>query len=96
MLDSHKKFEEIVCETFGVTDGQLRSKRKPNEVCFARYVMFRFLYNKGYTLKKIGATYGERDHSTVLSGLNQFDLLSDNNLYFKEAINQIRNETRRL
>ena len=89
-------FEQRVCRKLEVSVIETLSKRKTNEVCFARYIIWHYLYNnKLLTLSSIGERYG-RHYSTVLSGLHQFNIMYETSATFRQTVNDLNYETRRL
>ena len=53
---------------------EVNTKSRKREKVYARYVISRYLRNKGWTLQKIGGVLN-RDHSNIVHGLKQFELL---------------------
>jgi hypothetical protein len=53
---------------------EVNTKSRKREKVYARYVISRYLRNKGWTLQKIGGLLN-RDHSNIVHGLKQFELL---------------------
>lgn len=52
----------------------LKSKSRKRELVYTRNILYKHLRNKGMSLKAIGKTFN-RDHATVLFGLNQYETL---------------------
>ena len=70
-------FEDIACEAFG-TEKELLFKNGKTDTnsSFARYLCFEHLYYKtNITLAEIGERYGNRDHSTIHTGLQKISEL---------------------
>lgn len=53
----------------------LKSKSRKRELVYTRNILYKHLRNKGMSLTAIGKTFN-RDHATVLFGLNQYERLS--------------------
>jgi hypothetical protein len=51
---------------------EVNTKSRKREKVYARYVISRYLRNKGWTLQKIGGLLN-RDHSNIVYGLKQFE-----------------------
>jgi hypothetical protein len=60
--------EEII-EEYG-----LKSKCRKRELVYTRNILYKHLRNKGMSLQAIGKKFN-RDHATVLFGLNQYERL---------------------
>lgn len=52
----------------------LKSKSRKRELVYTRNILYKYLRNKGMSLQAIGKTFN-RDHATVLFGLNQYERL---------------------
>ena len=52
----------------------LKSKSRKRELVYTRNILYKHLRNKGMSLQAIGKTFN-RDHATVLFGLNQYERL---------------------
>ena len=61
-----------ICKT---TRAAMRSKARPDNVAFARWLVWHHVYNHGATLEKCGALFN-RDHSVVHHGLVQIRLVA--------------------
>lgn len=53
----------------------LKSKSRKRELVYTRNILYKHLRNKGMSLQAIGKKFN-RDHATVLFGLNQYERLS--------------------
>ena len=74
---------EIVAEQFGVTPAEIVSSKKSRNIAFPRQVSM-YLCRKltDVSLNDIGKKLGNRDHTTVLHGINKIenDMEKDNTL----------------
>lgn len=52
----------------------LKSKCRKRELVYTRNILYKYLRNKGMSLQAIGKQFN-RDHATVLFGLNQYERL---------------------
>jgi len=52
----------------------LKSKCRKRELVYTRNILYKHLRNKGMSLQEIGKKFN-RDHATVLFGLNQYERL---------------------
>jgi hypothetical protein len=60
---------------------EVNTKSRKRDKVYARFVISRYLRNKGWSLCKIGKALN-RDHSNIVYGLKQFELLK-NEMDFK-------------
>ena len=59
----------IVAEHFHITENDIKSNKRNNEIVYPRQIAMYLCSNMtSVGLKKIGAEMGNRDHSTVLHG----------------------------
>ncbi|MFH1144234.1 MAG: helix-turn-helix domain-containing protein, partial [Candidatus Eisenbacteria bacterium] len=66
------QIQRIVAKTFDVTVESLRGKRRTSSIAFARQVaMYLTKQLTAMTLVEIGKNFGNRDHSTVLYGIEK-------------------------
>lgn len=94
-----EKIEEIsnaLCEKMGVGIVKIKGKSRKLHYLYPRYVIYRALRDVGCTLKEIG-WYFKKDHTTIISGLQQDKLLRETNddryLFFaKHYVNKERNK----
>ena len=72
-----ERLEQNVCKIFETTVELIHSKRRILDTCtYPRYVVWNHLWNEEkWSVTRIGLFY-DRDHSTVLHGIGQY-----NNLY---------------
>ena len=63
----------IVAEYYEIHPDLIAKRDKSREVSDARFVYYRLLKDKGYTLKFIGKLVGGRTHGTVSLGLKNID-----------------------
>lgn len=57
-----------------INELDLKSKSRKRELVYTRNILYKHLRNKGISLQAIGKMFN-RDHATVLFGLNQYDRL---------------------
>lgn len=81
---------EIVCSVFGVMAGQIMMKtRKPEIVLPRQVIMYLLRTDLGWSLPKIGKSL-ERDHSTVIHGVDTTEQGLQINPDLKDKLRQIR------
>ncbi len=65
-----------VCKALEVPIEATKSKSRLKELVEARMMLYFYFIEEGVKLKTIGAKFSNRDHSTVINGINDFkDLL---------------------
>ena len=67
MVDAAESF-------WGFPPGTLEGRSRKTDVCWARFVCCKFLYDKGMTLDAIGKLLN-RHHGSVLNGIRQYKAL---------------------
>lgn len=77
----------------GVTSSSidwLESKSREREKCDGRYICFRLIqwstekFSTKISLKKIGSYFSDRDHSTIIKGLEKYDDLYETDRAFRK------------
>ena len=82
----------VVCKKYGVTEEDIKSKKKTDTVTNARQVAIYFIRkNTDLSLDEIGKIFG-RDHSTVIYSLNKIDLNMKTVKFFDSEIDAMANE----
>lgn len=70
--ETRKKILASIISEYGVTLEELKSKRRLQKYVIARHEAMRRLRDElGYSYKKIGMIFGERDHSSVIYGIGR-------------------------
>jgi hypothetical protein len=59
-----------------IDEMDLKSKSRLREKVYGRFIVYKYLRNYNLSLDRIGKFFN-RDHSTVLHGLKQYELLSE-------------------
>ena len=68
------KVINVVSDYYGLTPSQLTGKIRTGQVALARHIaMYLIRTILDLPLKKIGETFGGRDHSTVMSGIDKVE-----------------------
>jgi chromosomal replication initiator protein len=82
----------VVCKKYGVTEEDIKSKKKTDTVTNARQVAIYFIRkNTDLSLDEIGKIFG-RDHSTVIYSLNKIDLNMKTVKFFDSEIDAMASE----
>ena len=71
--------EEIIDTINDTLKVDIRSRTRKREVVYSRFIYFHLMRNKlkrHYSLTEIGS-FLKKDHTTVMHGLKQFDILID-------------------
>lgn len=88
-----KKIKEVVSEKFGINIKMIDGKARTLEITTARHIaMYLTQEILGHNLTQIGAEFGGRDHTTVMSAIKKIknNLIKDATL--KKQINVIKNK----
>jgi chromosomal replication initiator protein len=82
---------EAVCETYCVSNEQIKSKNRHRRLVEARHVLSWVLVRKmGMTLAEVGKTFlGGRDHTTVINSLNRFNDIYETEEEFKTKADEL-------
>ena len=96
--DSKQKLNEqkiisVVADKYNLTPSQITGPSRQGTVALARHIsmyLIRQMLDTPYT--KIGATFGGKDHSTVMSGVEKVEKELKTNTNLQQAINEIKNQ----
>ncbi len=81
---------KVVCEHYGVTIDQLKSKRRTQDLALARQVgMYLAREIVGATLTQIGRAYGGRDHTTVMHACKKIKAMSEKDPRFRGTLKDL-------
>jgi chromosomal replication initiator protein len=81
---------KVVCEHYGVTVDQLKSKRRTQDLALARQVsMYIARERVGATLTQIGRSFGGRDHTTVMHACRKIQQLSREDPLFRGTLKDL-------
>lgn len=73
LLRPYEQIERRLCAVFHVTPKEIRSHRRSKEIMLARQaVMYWAIRLTGYSYPKIGRIMGERDHTSIMSGVTAY------------------------
>lgn len=87
---SEEKIINIVCDYYNVTPTQVKGKIRTGQIALARHIaMYLIRNNLDIPLKKIGETFGGKDHTTVMSALTKVDKELKTNEQLKKAIDDL-------
>lgn len=81
---------DIVCKEHGITELQLKSASRKREISDARFkaVALIKMFVPKITLKRLAVKFN-RDHSTIIYSINQFNDLMDTDRVFNKATTRI-------
>lgn len=96
--DSKQKLNEqkiisVVADKYNLTPSQITGPSRQGTVAMARHIamyLIRQMLDTPYT--KIGMTFGGKDHSTVMSGVEKVEKELKTNSNLEQAINDIKNQ----
>src|SRR5262249_14952947 len=84
-----------VSEVFGVTPDELRSKERTKTLAFPRHVaMYLARHLTRDSLADIGRGFGDKDHTTVLHGVNRIEVLLERDPKLRKTLDEIINTIR--
>lgn len=91
----NNKLNEIiegVAKAIGFTVNELRSKKRIRHLVLARQICYYIAYkDECYTYKSIGESLGQRDHSTVMHGINKIiDYAKTKDTLFEKYLEAIK------
>lgn len=87
---SEEKIINTVCDYYNVTPTQVKGKIRTGQIALARHIaMYLIRNNLDVPLKKIGETFGGKDHTTVMSALSKVDKELKTNEQLKKAIEDL-------
>lgn len=93
-MSYHMRSENIlklVCEMYGVTNEEIKHKRRDRRIVEARHVLSWMLVKKmGLTLSEVGRTFlGGRDHTTVINSIERFNNIYDTEEEFRLKVESL-------
>lgn len=81
-----------ICEYLHLTKDQLLSQSRKRELVEARQIAMAFIRftNPKVSLKEIGTMFGDRDHSTVIYSVQNYEALYKRDKRFRSKVNAIK------
>lgn len=88
-----KRIKEVVADKYGLSVKLLDGKARVSQVTTARHVaMYLTKDILGHSLSQIGAEFGGRDHTTVMSGIKKIKKKIEISGEFRKHVDVIRNK----
>lgn len=85
-----KKVKEIVCEYFNISLSDIESNSRKALIVYVRQLIMYILKNKyDFSLKSIGLNVGNKDHTTVLHGIDKIEISLKTNSLIKMDLENI-------
>ena len=83
-----------VAEKFEITPDDIKSSSRQAKITTPRFLVMYLARNliRDMTMEEIGREIGNRDHSTVVNGVNKIAEMKDTNIEIKDFINDITEE----
>lgn len=83
--------KRAVCAVFDINQDQLTSQTKTQQLSDARFIAYKVIKDKlpKTSLKTIGAAFGDRDHTTVIHGLQTFKKYHDTEEAFRKQYSKV-------
>jgi len=92
-LPVEDKIIEYICIRFGFERSELMARNRQDNVNVPRQIAIFFIKkNTRLSLKKIGAIFGNRDHTTVMNAVKNVNNRFDVDKHFKSKILEISSE----
>lgn len=88
-----QRIQERICAAFDISIIDLKSARKTKHLVAPRHIAM--LLCKKYTLASfpaIGAAFGERDHSTIMHGCRNAEILIERDASLREKFESLDTE----
>lgn len=88
---SEQRIINVVADYYHLTPNSITGSSRQGQIALARHIcmyLIRTLLDVPFT--KIGITFGGRDHSTVMNGVEKVDKELKNNQTMQEAINDLK------
>ena len=88
---SEQRIINVVADYYNLTASQLTGNKRDGQIVLARHVsmyLIRSLLDTPFT--KIGMTFGGKDHSTVMNGVDKVEKELKTNTNLQEAINDLK------
>ena len=91
-MDIIQKTNEIVCKYYQISEKDLISSSRKQQIAYARQIAMYILRKKfNLSLKTIGEAYGNKDHATVAHGVDKIEVMLKNNTLTKNDIDLLIN-----
>lgn len=88
---SEQKIINVVADYYNLTSAQLIGKTRTGQIALARHIaMYLIRINIDVPLTKIGATFGGRDHTTVMNGILKVENMLRTNDSLKAVLNSLQ------
>lgn len=85
---------KIISEEFDISEESLfRKRRSTDEVCRAKHVLYRTLFDMYKTKSKVGEIL-KKDHTTIMHGLKEYDNLYELHENFRYRANRVDGRVR--
>ena len=87
---SEQKIINVVADYYNVTPSQITGKIRTGQIALARHIsMYLIRKHLDIPLKKIGETFGGKDHTTVMSGISKVEKELKTDEQLKKAIEDL-------
>lgn len=88
---SEQKIVNLVADYYNLTPSQLVGKTRTGQIALARHIaMYLIRINIDIPLTKIGNTFGGRDHTTVMNGIEKVENMLKTDESLKAVINSLQ------
>ena len=87
---SEQKIINVVADYYNVSPSELTGKTRTGQIALARHIaMYLIRKHLDIPLKKIGETFGGKDHTTVMSGISKVEKELKTDEQLKQAIEEL-------
>ena len=88
---TEEKIINIVADYYSLTPNQLKSKTRTGQIALARHIaMYLIRYTLDVPLKKIGDSFGGKDHTTVMNAISKVEKELKTDGALKAAIDELK------
>lgn len=87
-INQSKRVIASVARAYGMEADEIIGEGRTRRHCKIRFIIYRLLTDCGFSSTKVGRAVGDRDHSTVLSGLRQFEVHYERDEFFAAVYNR--------
>lgn len=88
---NEQKIINVVADYYNLAPSQLTGKIRTGQIALARHIAMYLIRNTlDIPLKKIGDTFGGKDHTTVMSGIQKVDRELKTDPALKEAVEELQ------
>ena len=93
---NEQKIINLVADYYSLSPSQLTGKIRTGQIALARHIaMYLIRQNLDVSLKKIGDTFGGKDHTTIMNAISHVEKELKTNTQLKDAINTLQKQIKK-